>query len=719
MLSPLHKSVLLSTFLHIESRLSEIEPLLARGKEPTPLSQYVRDLSPTEAKVIEDYFARIRSTMVTSLERHSIPVNVRRVSLRWSLQTNLTLLSVAVAEMSPSRLRGYGQLDESDREEVLSMRQELERLFARVAAYLNDRLGHDLTERLARLQTAAPTATQSDSIAMLRLLDRVAMRWQLVEFRPTIDTIAQRLESPQLEVAVFGRVSSGKSSLLNHLAGRDVLPVGVTPVTTVPARLVRRESLRIVVHFAEVGPRVVDPGELAEYATEEKNRGNHKHVSGITVEIPSERLRQGVVLVDTPGVGSLAASGTAETFAYLPRCDLGVVLIDSGATLNREDLSLLRSLYEAGIPARVLLSKADLLTAEDRQRVLYYIRDQLRHELNLDMAVHPVSVVGKDAVLLDRWFEQEIEPLWQQHRKLTEESLQRKTALLRESMMAVLQTMLAKRQEKTPVGNDSLPLKAAERLLNEADAAIQRAQARQQQWTEDETGLVESILQVAAKAVVESAHKGSGQDFGPVARAVQERLFQVDQTAKEIVTGLQETLSRALEAFQKTAPLAMADTAAIRDVPLSGLPALDLSPLSANCKLSIPAWIASAPAIALWMARRSVDAQVADQLRQSVRLHNAQLRAWLKASVSSVVAPYQSQAEVFREQLRRMTSGAEPDAAADTADLIRDLRELVHTGVAEGDPAASEEGVHSPIVKGEGVATRSPRGAPAASPAGQ
>ena len=68
--------------------------------------------------------------------------------------------------------------------------------------------------------------------------------------------------------------------------------------------------------------------------------------------VPSPRLREGVVLVDTPGVGSLAASGSAETFAYLPRCDLSVVLIDADSNLNDDDLSLLRALYEAGIPAQ-------------------------------------------------------------------------------------------------------------------------------------------------------------------------------------------------------------------------------------------------------------------------------------------------------------------------------------------------------------------------------
>ena len=83
---------------------------------------------------------------------------------------------------------------------------------------------------------------------------------------------------------------------------------------------------------------------------------------------PSQRLRDGVVLVDTPGLGSLASAGAAETLAYLPRCDLGVVLIDAGSTLTAEDLTTLQALDDAAIRTILLLSKADLLAPNDVAR---------------------------------------------------------------------------------------------------------------------------------------------------------------------------------------------------------------------------------------------------------------------------------------------------------------------------------------------------------------
>jgi hypothetical protein len=128
MLSPTHKSALLNTFVHIERRLSEMEPLLALGKRPSPLSQHLNDLSPSEAKAVVDCFARIRSIMLTCLEKHRIPIDVHRVGLRWRLQTSMQSLSIAVAEVGPERMRGCGDLDEAGRQEVASIQQELEPL---------------------------------------------------------------------------------------------------------------------------------------------------------------------------------------------------------------------------------------------------------------------------------------------------------------------------------------------------------------------------------------------------------------------------------------------------------------------------------------------------------------------------------------------------------------------------------------------------------------
>jgi len=101
----------------------------------------------------------------------------------------------------------------------------------------------------------------------------------------------------------------------------NILPVGVTPVTAIPTRISHGPVAQAGVEFAEAQARIIDLSELAEYATEEKNPSNAKHVTRIVVKLPSSRLSEGVTFVDTPGLGSLAVAGAEETVAYLPRCD--------------------------------------------------------------------------------------------------------------------------------------------------------------------------------------------------------------------------------------------------------------------------------------------------------------------------------------------------------------------------------------------------------------
>lgn len=88
--------------------------------------------------------------------------------------------------------------------------------------------------------------------------------------------------------------------------------VGVNPITAVPTRPI--------------------------FGGEARNPGNRLEVARLAVRLPSPRLQDGLVLVDTPGLGALAIAGAAETLAYLPQCDLGVSLISSVKPVNDEDL---------------------------------------------------------------------------------------------------------------------------------------------------------------------------------------------------------------------------------------------------------------------------------------------------------------------------------------------------------------------------------------------
>jgi tRNA U34 5-carboxymethylaminomethyl modifying GTPase MnmE/TrmE len=67
----------------------------------------------------------------------------------------------------------------------------------------------------------------------LALAEEIGERYQLPSLRPLIESTRNLTAREELSVAVVGRFKAGKSSFLNHFLGRDLLPVGVTPVTAV------------------------------------------------------------------------------------------------------------------------------------------------------------------------------------------------------------------------------------------------------------------------------------------------------------------------------------------------------------------------------------------------------------------------------------------------------------------------------------------------------
>jgi GTP-binding protein EngB required for normal cell division len=678
---------ILCGFLDVHRRMAELEALIATGERPSAFSRYLHDLSPTEAKVAQDYFARIRTAMRAHLEECGILLDVRPASLRWALQTGLSFIGITVEELRPSKLRGYGELGQEARALTQKICEDLGRLVDQVAAYLRQGIGRDLQGRLARLDRAGV------GVGTVAQLEEVVARWRLVESRPALEMIVKRLEAPSFEIAVFGRVSSGKSSLLNHLAGLDALPVGVTPVTAVPTRLVSGDRPSAVVSFAESGSRPVGLEHLWGFASEEGNPGNQKHVTSIVVKLPSPRLREGIVFVDTPGIGSLALAGGAETIAYLPRCDLGVVLVDSASMLCQEDLALIRALYGAGIPARLLLSKADLLAPSDRMRLTDYIQEQVRRELGLDLAVHPVSTVGSEESLLTAWFDEELTPLLDRHHSLIEASIKRKIAHLRESVIAALETLLAQRRGARADERAGVDRGAVQQLLDEADETIRVTQEHTSNWYEGRRALAEDAPRLVAEALVSAPGPA---DEGGCAGVIEAELLRRGRAAHDLIAGLQDALARALERLSGVAPLAHADPSSLRGFHAGGLPVVALDQVLGAASFRRPWWAGLSPPLAVRATKRRIRERFGRAIPDAVELYDRNLESWVKAKLARLVDLYESQAAAFREQLRRLAARTpDADTAGDGVDLESDLRGL-RGAEADGEVASRQPVVSRP-----------------------
>src|SRR6266496_2433415 len=249
---------LIITCQYVDRLLEDLERAFTEAQSTSPFGRYANDLAPAEQRLVHDYIARLRTQLLRMLEGQGLSATPRHIGLRHSLLTHLTFIDVAVEELKPHYMKGFGDVASDAAAALNGIVEELHGTIGQLTRSLAVHRSEDLRSRLEQVGI-------SDDFALLDTLEELITRYGWVEFRSALTTILDTLERRGLELAVFGRVSTGKSSLLNRLLEREVLPVGVTPITAVPTRIVFGRQPRLRVWFADAPARELDLAAIAEY----------------------------------------------------------------------------------------------------------------------------------------------------------------------------------------------------------------------------------------------------------------------------------------------------------------------------------------------------------------------------------------------------------------------------------------------------------------------
>ena len=215
---------------------------------------------------------------------------------------------------------------------------------------------------------------------LLRTLDRVleltedlltpGRRGDLLDAR-------RRLAADRFNLAVLGEFKRGKSTLVNALLDRDLLPTGVVPLTSVVTTIAAGPRDRLVVHYTD-GRALEQPlGELPQFVTEAHNPHNRLGVEFARVELDHDLLRTGVELVDTPGIGSIHRHNTEAAHDFLPRVDAALCVLDAGQPLSAAERQMLTEAAERIPRLLIVVNKVDHLDAGDRAVAVEFVRSAL------------------------------------------------------------------------------------------------------------------------------------------------------------------------------------------------------------------------------------------------------------------------------------------------------------------------------------------------------
>jgi hypothetical protein len=246
---------------------------------------------------------------------------------------------------------------------------------------------------------ATPAAGAPTADALIVELGKLLQQLDRGDLAQRATVAAARLRRPSTIVCVVGEFKQGKSSLVNALLGSQVCPVDDDLATSAITLVRYGEQAGAVVRRKVDGKDLSDPipvADLGSWVSEVGNPKNHKGVERVEVTVPSPFLKQGLVIVDTPGMGGLGAGHAAATLGFLPFADGLIFVSDASSELSQPEIDFLRRAIELCPSVMFAQTKTDLFSSW--QKILELNKGHLARQ-GVDIPIVPVSSALRVAAL--------------------------------------------------------------------------------------------------------------------------------------------------------------------------------------------------------------------------------------------------------------------------------------------------------------------------------
>jgi small GTP-binding protein len=207
-----------------------------------------------------------------------------------------------------------------------------------------------------------------------------------------IAQLIDKLRENRFNLVILGAFKRGKSTLINALLGEPILPTAIVPLTSVVTVLGYGEHLNIEVLFQNGERKTISQPDLVDYITEKGNPRNRKGVKEVDIAYPSDYLKDGVRVIDTPGVGSVYSHNSEVAYNYLPQVDAAIFVVTVDPPLSAAEQEFLKDIREYVHKLFLVLNKIDYVEAADRQEVLEFTTQVLQDNLETQQVnIFPIS----------------------------------------------------------------------------------------------------------------------------------------------------------------------------------------------------------------------------------------------------------------------------------------------------------------------------------------
>jgi small GTP-binding protein len=203
--------------------------------------------------------------------------------------------------------------------------------------------------------------------------------------------VSEQLISNHFNLVILGQFKRGKTTLINSLVGRAILPSSVVPLTSIVTILKFGEEIKCNLFMNDNSEKDIRIEELHDYVTESGNPKNIRGVKCACIEYPLPLLEKGMQLVDTPGIGSTFLHNTETTYEFLDQLDAAVFLMSADVPISQVEKELLETIKDSTQKIFFVLNKVDNLAPNEITEISTYNRNVLSEMGFTVQEIWPIS----------------------------------------------------------------------------------------------------------------------------------------------------------------------------------------------------------------------------------------------------------------------------------------------------------------------------------------
>ena len=203
----------------------------------------------------------------------------------------------------------------------------------------------------------------------------------------SIEKLKAFIQEDKLVIMDVGEARRGKSSMLGqYLGDEELFPVDVDVTTCTVTMVTYGEKERVQVIMADKNGkeynREVDKKDLALYVKEQMRDKLDGTVKMVLIETPNPKLKEGIVLIDSPGLGSMNPEHSRITFQFLPRADVVLFVLNCAAPITRTELDFLKRVTEQCANVVFVMTMIDIV-GSDYTRIMEQNQEFIEKEAGI------------------------------------------------------------------------------------------------------------------------------------------------------------------------------------------------------------------------------------------------------------------------------------------------------------------------------------------------